>query len=145
MRPSFFYNIGIYHSKFPISNDRSFEKFFQNLYSESSFKYPLCHTFRQLQKVRKTKYFNPRTISTFIYSHTHTHTHTHSLILSLSISLRVYTCVYVCVCVCVYVYMHAYVYKYGFIWNYIYEYREYIYIIILFYVMAYSKVPSHIH
>ena len=108
MRPFFFYNIGIYHCRFPISNDRSFENFFQSLYSGSSSKYPLCHTFIQLQKVRKTKYFNPRTISTLMYSHTHTHTHTrtHTLYSSLCFS----PCVYICVCVCVYIYIYICMY-----------------------------------
>ena len=41
--------------------------------------------------------------------------------------------------------MHVYVYKYGFTWNYINMNIEKKYIYnILSYVMAYSKVPSHI-
>ena len=129
MRLFFFYNIGIYHSRFPISNDRSFEHFFRAYTQDLPPNIPYVTLLYSFKKSGRQNILIPE-LYLHSYTHTHTHTHTHTLFLSLSVSLPVY----------------SYVYKYGFIWNYINMNIDsiYIYIIILSYVMAYSKVPSHI-
>ena len=102
MRLFFFYNIGIYHSRFPISNDRSFGHFFRAYTQDLPPNIPYVTLLYSFKKSGRQNILIPELyLHSYTHTHTHTRTHTHSIPLSVCFSPCVFICVYVCVCICV--------------------------------------------